>query len=149
MIRTVRGSILDAREKYICHQVNCRNAMGSGLAKALYEKWPQVKSVYHEVTSWFVDPADLLGMFYLVRVEDAQCVINIYGQLNYGRDKSVVYTNYEALREAFTTMDRRLHGDFAFPYGFGCGLANGDWETVYGLIQECFQHNNVTIYQLD
>ena len=149
MIKTVRGSILDAREKYICHQVNCRNAMGSGLAKALYEKWPRVKTSYHAVASEFTSsPQELLGKFQLVYVEDDQYVINVYGQLDYGRDKSVVYTDYDALRRAFTGM-AQLDGDFAFPYGFGCGLANGDWRTVYGLIQECFQHSNVTIYQLD
>ena len=149
MIRTVHGSILDAKEKYICHQVNCRNAMGSGLAKALYEKWPCVKTSYHAVASKFISsPRELLGKFQLVYVEDDQYVINVYGQLDYGRDKIVIYTDYDALRRAFTGM-AHLDGDFAFPYGFGCGLANGDWETVYGLIRDCFQDHKVTIYQLD
>lgn len=43
----------------------------------------------------------------------------------------------------------KLDGDFAFPYGFGCGLANGDCETVYGLIRDRFRNHKVTIYQLD
>ena len=149
MIKIVRGNILDAKEKYICHQVNCRNAMGSGLAKALYEKWPRVKASYHAVASEFISsPQELLGKFQLVYVEDSQYVVNVFGQLDYGRDKSIVYTDYDALRTAFAGM-AQLDGNFAFPHGFGCGLANGDWGTVYGLIRDCFQDHKVKIYRLD
>lgn len=148
MINVISGNILDATEKYICHQVNCRNAMGSGLARQLFEKWPQVKAEYHAVTSVFAVPNDLLGMFYNVRVGKDQFVVNVYGQLDYGRDKTKVYTDYTALETAFTSMAEMLHGDFAFPYGFGCGLANGDWNTVCGLIKKCFDKKKVTIYKL-
>lgn len=148
MIKEVNGNILEAKEKYIVHQVNCRNAMGSGLARQLYEKWPQVKAEYHAVTSVFSVPNDLLGMFYNVRIGKDQFVVNVYGQLDYGRDESKVYTDYAALETAFTGMAEMLHGDFAFPYGFGCGLANGDWDTVLGLITRCFEKKNVTIYKM-
>ena len=148
MINVINGNILDATEKYICHQVNCRNAMGSGLARQLFEKWPQVKAEYHAVTSVFAVPGDLLGMFYNVRVGKDQFVVNVYGQLDYGRDKSKVYTDYAALETAFTAMTEMLHGDFAFPYGFGCGLANGDWDTVFGLIKKHFNRKKVTIYKI-
>lgn len=148
MINVISGNILDATEKYICHQVNCRNAMGSGLARQLFEKWPQVKAEYHAVTSVFAVPNDLLGMFYNVRVGKDQFVVNVYGQLDYGRDRSKVYTDYAALEMAFTTMAEMLHGDFAFPYGFGCGLANGDWDTVFGLIKRHFYRKKVTIYKI-
>lgn len=36
----------------------------------------------------------------------------------------------------------------AFPFGFGCGLANGDWEIVSQMIETYFKDMDVTIYQL-
>jgi O-acetyl-ADP-ribose deacetylase (regulator of RNase III) len=38
MSKTVYGSILDATEDIICHQVNCRGVMGAGVAKALCQR---------------------------------------------------------------------------------------------------------------
>ena len=37
---------------------------------------------------------------------------------------------------------------FAFPYGFGCGLANGDWNIVENMLNTYFGDMNVTIYRL-
>ena len=45
----VKGSLLDADVDYYCHQVNCQGRMGSGIAKAIKEKWPVVYSEYPEV----------------------------------------------------------------------------------------------------
>ena len=42
------GDITETELKYIAHGVNCQNVMGSGVAKALYTKFPEVKERYHE-----------------------------------------------------------------------------------------------------
>ena len=34
MIKVVNGSLLDATEDILCHQVNCQGVMGSGVALA-------------------------------------------------------------------------------------------------------------------
>lgn len=47
MIKTVIGDVVEASEDIICHQVNCQNVMGAGVAKALYTRFPQVKQSYH------------------------------------------------------------------------------------------------------
>lgn len=148
MIQVRQGSLLDACEKYICHQVNCMNAIGSGIAKQLCIKWPQIKSGYHAFNAGFRNPRDLLGQFCPVKVSDMQFVVNVYGQLGYGRDPSVVYTDYRALETAFTSMAQTLDGSFAFPYGFGCGLANGDWNMVLSLMTDCFHDRDVVVYKL-
>jgi len=38
MIKIINGNILDAKETFICHQVNCQGVMGAGLAKAIRNK---------------------------------------------------------------------------------------------------------------
>ena len=37
-----KNSITNSTCDVICHQVNCRGAMNSGVAKAVREKWPEV-----------------------------------------------------------------------------------------------------------
>ena len=47
MIRYVKGDITESNCDIICHQVNCRGAMNSGVAKAIREKWPEVYEQYN------------------------------------------------------------------------------------------------------
>mgnify|MGYP002509055859 FL=1 len=49
MIHEVKGSLFDTNCDYICHQVNCRGKMNSGVAKAIREKWP---IVYDKYVDW-------------------------------------------------------------------------------------------------
>ena len=142
MIRTVIGNIVESKETYICHQVNCQNAMGAGVAKALYERWPSVKSEYHAFCSKHHAPAELLGSHQLISVGEDKWVINIFGQLEFGRNKNKVYTDYVALEKVFVEISQ-LDGSFAFPHGIGCGLANGDWNIVYSLIEKYFSDKDV------
>lgn len=147
MIKWKNESILNATETLILQQVNCRNVMGAGLAKQIYTKWPWVKTQYH-VYCKNRDPYDLLGSVNTVRIGNHQWVGNVFGQLNYGRQK-VRYTDYNALEKAFRFISFQVTKfSIAIPYNFGCGLANGDWDTVYSLIEKYFVDNDVTIYKI-
>lgn len=132
----------------ICQQVNCKNVMGAGLAKAIYTKWPIVKRLYHEFCSEFDSPYDLLGKVQIIRQPEIPFdIANIFGQLNFGR-KPVRYTDYNALIAAFAEIHSKYGEDniIAFPYGIGCGLGGGDWDTVLSIIKECFYDRTIRIY---
>ena len=149
MVKIVNGDILQATEDIICHQVNCQNVMGSGVAKALYTQWPEVKKSYHLFCRRFGSPEKLLGQVQLVEVANGRQVAHIFGQLEYGRDKYRKYTDYTALTKAFNKIRNQCADKtLAFPYGFGCGLANGDWKIVYNMIETYFKDIDVTIYKL-
>lgn len=131
MIKTVVGDILDATEEITCHQVNCRGVMGAGVAKTLCTRWPIIKKTYIRYCRRFENQNELLGHVLPVEVEPNKTVLNIFGQLDYGRDKYRKYTDYVALTKAFDEIRNKYHNkSLAFPYGFGCGLANGDWNIV-------------------
>lgn len=124
MIKTVIGDILDATEDIICHQVNCRGVMGAGVAKTLCTRWPIIKKTYIRYCRRFENQNELLGHVLSVEVEPNKTVLNIFGQLDYGRDKYRKYTDYVALTKAFDEIRSKYHNkSLAFPYGFGCGLA--------------------------
>jgi len=149
MIKIVQGDLLSANADVICQQVNCQGVMGAGLAKEIYTKWPCVKRMYQSFCKAVGDPYMLLGMVYVIQIPDVPFIIaNVFGQLNYGRQR-VCYTSYDALRTAFTKIHNTYPTDkiVAFPYGFGCGLAGGDWKTVLNIIDECFVGRMVLVYK--
>ena len=42
------GNVFDSDADIICHQVNCQGVMGSGVAKEVRERFPNVYEQYHE-----------------------------------------------------------------------------------------------------
>lgn len=148
MLQVAKGNLLAANTDYICHQVNCMNVMGAGVAKAIYSKWPEVKTEYHKFCNGVAEPKALLGQFQIVPLRgESRSVINIFGQLNYGRRPGTVYTDYGALQTAFTGINSLCASQtIAFPYGFGCGLAGGDWIVVEKLMLEHLCDCHVTVY---
>ena len=146
MIWIKEGNLLESRASILCHQVNCQNRMGSGVAKSIASRWPIVKKSYHEFCSG-KDPSSLLGCVQVIYCENGRYVANIFGQLHYGYDGKQ-YTDYAALEHAFQILSRMTTGSVAFPYGFGCGLGGGDWQIVYALIKKYFSDREVIICKL-
>ena len=144
MISIVCSDLLSISSDYIAHQVNCRGVMGAGLALTLRRSNPRLFSLYQSHCRQH-SPQDLLGKAFI-----CDNIISIFGQLNYGRDRSVVYTDYSALTNAFRAIHKRLPLDksIAFPFGFGCGLANGDWNIVKQLIVDCFPDRTIYICKI-
>jgi O-acetyl-ADP-ribose deacetylase (regulator of RNase III) len=146
-VKIVNGDILKGSEDIIGHQVNCQGVMGSGLAKQLRDTYSNLYPAYKEVCGNH-DPHSLLGKCHIVKT-GSRSVANLFGQLNYGRSK-LRYTDYEALREALITLRRRAEKNslsVALPYNLGCGLANGEWTVVEGIIEEVFKDYDVTLYK--
>lgn len=149
MIKIVEGNILNAPDDIICHQVNCQGVMGSGLAKQIRNKYPEVYTNYR---SYLINyTGKILGSVNSVLCHDGKIVFNLFGQDKYGRDKQ--YTDYEALKSALSSLNlfasyKKL--SIAIPYNLGCGLAGGDWNIVYKIIKDVFRYSNatVTIYKL-
>jgi O-acetyl-ADP-ribose deacetylase (regulator of RNase III) len=140
MVYIINSDLLTVKTDYIAHQVNCQGVMGAGLALALRKSEPDLYRSYQCYCNRYT-PTDLLGTYFI-----HNRVISVFGQLNYGRDRSVVYTDYSALNQAFRSIHNclPLNKSIAFPFGFGCGLANGEWNIVKQLIVTCFP--NRTIY---
>lgn len=151
MVKIVRGDLLESGVPYLCQQVNCQGVMGAGLARQIRDKWPSVFAEYKRLCEKTKDRMSLLGTIQLCETsgvsdgEPTPVVINIFGQFDYGRDG--VYTDYSALSKAFKELNRRFRGKpLAFPYGFGCGLAGGDWTDVEKMMVQLLPNCDVRIY---
>jgi hypothetical protein len=127
--------------KIICHVVNDLGVMGAGVAKALYSKWPRVKSKYQ---NWHLTGINIkdrfeLGKVQMVFVEDEIVVANIIGQHGVGRHNGKNPIRYNSLRDGFRYVKKACgyyEASIHLPYLIGCGLAGGKWDKVEKIIRE-------------
>ncbi len=111
----------------IMHGVNCQGAMGSGVAKALYEKWCYVREEYVEL------PIEemRLGNVQLVHVDNDLWVANCFTQEFYGSDGKR-YADVEAINKCLEQIryDAESLGIYnIYSPQIGCGLGGLDWES--------------------
>ena len=110
----------------ILHGVNCQRAMGSGVAKALYSKWPQVKEGYMK----FSKEEMRLGKTASVNVGENLFVINCWTQEKYGYDNTV-YASAEAIKgclQQVMVLCKETQIAKVFAPRIGCGLGGLNWD---------------------
>lgn len=143
----LKGDITKTDCNIIVHGCNAQGAMGSGVAKALFEKWPAVRDKYLE--EYENNGGELpLGRVYRVQVEPDKFVFNAITQRYYGREgqRWVSYDAvYEAMRKvrAMTTEEDLI----AMPM-IGSGLGGGAWEIIEAIIEYNMKDRKVFIYEL-
>lgn len=125
------GDLLDVQEGIIVHQVNCRRRMASGIARQIRDKYPKHYEDYMNT-----DPE--LGNVCISHVGDRLYVAGTFSQDGYGYTKEITYTDYNALFAALETVNTysvKTGLQVYLPYKIGCGLGNGDWDTVLYIIK--------------
>lgn len=156
MIEYLKKDITTITEGVIAHGVNCRGAMGSGVAGALRRKYPQIFTGYSNICEMYLDNPDwMLGMVDLVEVcgdsEPALLVANCFTQENYGREGKR-YADAEAVKRSVNTAVQCALG-LAIPFympKIGCGLGGLSWEDeIEPIIVEIADKYNTTIYVCD
>ena len=152
-VKIVNGDLLDAHAAYICHQVNCRGRMASGVAGQIRAKYPEAFRAYSERCDGRRsrdDPLEMLGRTQFVRCGDGVTVINMFSQEGYGRDGGQ-YTDYEAFRSCLREIHNAVPADavIAMPYGIGCGLGGGDWNIIFELIKEELSDHTVELWKIE
>lgn len=148
MVKVIEGDLLTVDSGLIVHQVNCQGVMGAGVARALYSKYPEVKSEYLAFCKGKT-PEELLGHIQLVRVSPKLTVANLFTQLDFGNGAvtGIRYTNEPllvsklvSLDDVFTSTGTPVYA----PYKIGSGLANGNWGKIFSGIAK----TNITLYKL-
>ena len=147
------GNVFDSDADIICHQVNCRSVMGSGVAKEVRERYPEVyyaylDRCYNAITN---HNHTLLGTAQFVKVSDNRCIVNCFAQDNYGYDGKQ-YTDLAALQHAFATVATKARSKgfkVAMPYKIGCCRGGADWDTVKKIIDVTFQDVDVELWKLE
>lgn len=133
----IDGDITKATDvDFIIHQVNCRGKMGSGVAKAIREKYPVVYTEYNKVCSSSI-PSRLLGFTQYVQISKENkpyYVVNMFTQENFGYD-GAQYTSLEAFKKSLENINKNCANyTVAFPWKIGCVRGGANWDEVLPLI---------------
>lgn len=147
IIESENKSLLDSDCQILVHQVNCMGVMGSGIAKAIRNKYPIVYDEYIKFCKSFEKKYDLLGQIFIVKVSNKQAICNLFGQYTYGHNKR--YTQYDAVVNGFENLrnfciDKGIK-NIAIPVNMGCTLAGGNWIVYKTIILETFKNTDIEI----
>jgi O-acetyl-ADP-ribose deacetylase (regulator of RNase III) len=145
-----KGNLLESDCNVIVHQANCFATQGAGIAKQISRLYPSVLDAdrqYHIP----VGSRDRLGHTSHAWVEGPHgrlLVINLYGQHRYGKG---LMTEYEAFRRGIHSILARMEKlgrgyKIGLPFGVGCGMAGGDWDTVYQILKDAAAHWERDLY---
>lgn len=147
MIKHIKCNMFDSGADIFCHQVNCQGEMNTGVAAEVRKRYPWVYAEYKLFCNMLASPEGALGAYVQCFIDEKRCVLNIFGQVEYGYDGNC-YTDYEALKNAFDDIatDEDYFGKtLAFPYKMGCHRGGGDWDIVYKLICNAFENSKCDV----
>lgn len=124
----------------IIHGVNCQRTMKSGVAKALFTKWPQVKEAYMEVPK----EDHILGRVGSIKIKENLFIINCWTQREYGYDGKG-YASVKAIDACLwyaSNFAIRSNIKNIYSPRIGCGLGGLDWETDVKPVFELVEHSS-------
>lgn len=148
-LKFMLGDITKCDADYICHQVNCQGVMGSGVAKAIKDKWPVVYTDYRRF--YYESNKPLLNQIQIVTVSNEQSVINMFAQEYYGYDGDQ-YTSYDAFWKCLNKIKNEVPkgSKIAFPSKIGCCRGGANWQVILTMISEVLESDyNVEIWEYD
>lgn len=152
MVEVKIGNVFDTDAKYICHQVNCKGKMASGVAKEVRERYPDAYWEYMSIWERSVGlGTSLLGQAQFVKIELNRTIVNCFAQDNYGYDGGQ-YTNIKALKlalSAVAAIAKQDNSKVAMPYKIGCVRGGADWSIVEPMIEEIFKDVHCELWKLD
>ena len=138
MYKVIKGDLLETNADIICHQVNLQGVMGGGLAYQIANKFPEVNNEYVKFTDKQLGNVCFANAGKFI-------VANCFSQT------TDFCTNYNSLKECLIRVREYMSFNnfktVAIPYKYGCGIANGDWQTVFDIFNDVFSDYELLIYQ--
>lgn len=127
-MKYTNNNLLNITEGIIVHGCNAQGIMGSGVAKQLRQKYPEIFTDYILAKPYY------LGQVIISRVSPTLLVVSAITQQYYGRDPNTIYVDYQAVGNAFLSLNNMFPGQTLHIPQIGAGLGNGDWERIESII---------------
>lgn len=144
-IEYVKGDLLSTPFRHIIHGCNSHGIMGSGVAKAIRDKYPRA---YRDYNDKYNNCGLELGTIVVSVQDDRKVIHNAITQKDYGRNPNTVYASYWAIAEAFRKINLWGIREIAMPK-IGAGLANGDWNVIEAIIENTLINTKPVVYVLE
>lgn len=137
MIEYRKGNLLDVKHGIIVHGCNSKGVMGSGVALAVKEEYPNTFNKYQQACREVSMMESIVGIVVWTSELGGDLLIaNAITQETFGRDTYTRYVSYDAIDTCFrhinhiaTNRDMKVH----IPK-IGAGLGNGNWEVIEAII---------------
>jgi O-acetyl-ADP-ribose deacetylase (regulator of RNase III) len=151
MLSIIDGDLLEAKEQYICHACNCISNGAAGLAYDLFKKFSYSNIYVQRKSSSEPGTISIHG-----DGEQNRYIINMFSQYFPGKPNNANKKDNPKIRKNYfmSCLEHiaKIEGlqSIALPFGIGCGLAGGNWEEYYRLIEWFANSNpniNVIIYK--
>ncbi len=153
MIQTIKGDLFTTTSKVIAHGCNCSGGFGSGIAGIISNNYPVVRDAYmnkYKAVGWSL--GEIQGVKYdLYKYTFINCATQQFCGSN---GKDFCYFDYIAFEVCLNKINLYLISqgikEFSIPK-IGAGLAGGDWNKIYAIIEKLYLNNNdilIKIYEL-
>jgi len=134
-MQIITGNILDC-EGFIIHQCNCQTTGNRGLATQIFNRFPY-SNIYNKnvnrIPGTICITHNVIGLF-------SQ---NKPGKPNKYETKQMRIEWFISCLQQLSTMllvnfdnNSYVSNILNFPYGIGCGLAGGDWDTYSSILSQ-------------
>lgn len=138
-IVTKVGNLLHVKSGHIVHGCNAQGVMGSGVALAVKQTYPEAYRAYMEVHN---AGGLILGESYPVAVKADLCIWNAITQNLYGKENRMV--SYDAIQTCFQAVNNWLieyEGSVMVPAEvniplIGAARGGGNWNIISTIIEE-------------
>lgn len=146
------GNLFD--DPNLTHLVHCCNAqgrMGSGFAKELRERFPNVYDVYHLDYQEAYRAGKSLRLGWVIDVETPTgiTVYNLIGQQFYGAN-GAKYVSYDAICEGIEWIDQNVpEGAEVCMPTMGAVLAGGKWSVIASIVEAYSTRFKPVVYLFD
>lgn len=166
MIKIVDGNIFDSKANFIVHQTNCEGVMGSGVARQVAERYPNVEKEYRKYlrycskngieplgTAQYV-PTEVWALTMIDTIKNNnvidfdtnyQYIVNLFGQSTYGEG---LQTDLKAMKKAFIDIREKaqnIGATVAMPFKIGSVRGGANWNDVYKIIKDIFEKSDVDV----
>jgi uracil-DNA glycosylase len=141
-LTVVKGDILTSSRQIIAQQCNCTSKTYAGLSKSIVDTFPHANFYNRDFDS---KP----GTIKLVGKKSQRYIVAMFAQLRPGKPKQddTAEMRIEWFKSCLGKI-AKIKGikSIAFPYGIGCGLAGGDWQTYCKILVDWAKcHDNIQI----
>lgn len=147
MVHEIDANLLEYPLQGIIHQANCMHTMGSGIARAIREKYPEAYDA--DLKSGAKGDSHRLGNFSVAHsVKENKYIFNLYGQYNYGA--LARFTSYDAVANGLPKIRKYAEENnltsLGCPNLMGCDRGGASWRIVRAIIGDTFDESSIDFY---
>lgn len=143
-MKTLNGNLITLAKNghfdCIVHGCNCLNTWGAGIAFQMKQHFPEAYDVDRHTIKGYKAK---LGNYTKHQYPSGLIIINAYTQYRPGPNP--LEENYQAITDVFLKIKEKFSGMRIGIPAIGSGLAGGDFDTIYKIIEDVMGDEDVTM----